>query len=398
MATVSPTLGVSRKRSHDSNANTRSPPRSSITSVAPFHKDEAALKEKESVDYSHQITLSDAHAGGRREGCSQAPFHYEEAAVQELELVDYDIMKPILLEDAKKGTAGRPVRVYADGIYDMFHFGHARQLMQAKNVFPNVYLIVGVCSDELTHRMKGNTVMNETERYEAIRHCRYVDEVVTEAPWTLDDAFLEEHKIDFVAHDDLPYGAAGSEDIYAWLKERGRFVATERTEGVSTSDLIARIVKDYDVYARRNLARGYTAKDLNVGFINENRYRIQNRVERVKEKGKKLVDQVADQSAELIHKWEANSREFIGTFLQLFGPDGFKELLDGTKQRMLRAISPVNSDIESEDEEDYLSGEESSQPVGESGDGAEEKGALPKQRKMETEENVYSKDFSDSDG
>ena len=41
------------------------------------------------------------------------------------------------------------------------------------------------------------------------------------APWTLDDAFLEEHKIDFVAHDDLPYGAAGSEDIYAWLKERG---------------------------------------------------------------------------------------------------------------------------------------------------------------------------------
>ena len=101
------------------------------------------------------------------------------------------------------------------------------------------------------------------------------------APWTLDDAFLEKHKIDFVAHDDLPYGAAGEEDIYAWLKERGRFVATERTEGVSTSDLIARIVKDYDVYARRNLARGYTAKDLNVSFINENRYKIQNRVEKV---------------------------------------------------------------------------------------------------------------------
>ncbi|XP_039207978.1 choline-phosphate cytidylyltransferase A-like [Crotalus tigris] len=145
--------------------------------------------------------------------------------------LEVDYSKPytrVTFEEATRGTPlDRPVRVYADGIFDLFHSGHARALMQAKSLFPNTYLIVGVCSDELTHSLKGFTVMNEAERYDAVQHCRYVDEVVRNAPWTLSPEFLAEHRIDFVAHDDIPYSSAGSDDVYKHIKEAGEWAALE---------------------------------------------------------------------------------------------------------------------------------------------------------------------------
>ena len=42
----------------------------------------------------------------------------------------------------------------------------------------------------------------------------------------------------------------------------------------------------------------------------------------VVKKSKHFVYRVEEKSHDLIQKWEEKSREFIGNFLELFGPDG----------------------------------------------------------------------------
>ncbi|KAK6931896.1 Cytidyltransferase-like domain [Dillenia turbinata] len=38
--------------------------------------------------------------------------------------------------------------------------------------------------------------MTESKRYESLRHCKWVDEVIPNAPWVITREFLDEHQID----------------------------------------------------------------------------------------------------------------------------------------------------------------------------------------------------------
>lgn len=174
---------------------------------------------------------------------------------------------------------------------------HMRQLEQAKKAFPDVYLIVGVTGDEETHKRKGLTVLSGRERAESVRHCKWVDEVIPDCPWIVTPEFIEKHQIDYVAHDDLPYGAAEGDDIYAPIKAQGKFLVTQRTEGVSTTGIItrfgfpprladvvadrlisSRIIRDYDQYIARQFKRGASRQELNVSWIKKNELEIKRHV------------------------------------------------------------------------------------------------------------------------
>ncbi|XP_061368669.1 choline-phosphate cytidylyltransferase 1-like [Gastrolobium bilobum] len=235
------------------------------------------------------------------------------------------------MEDQEEGEVCEnketPVRVYADGIYDLFHFGHARSLEQAKKLFPNTYLLVGCCNDETTHKYKGKTVMTDKERYESLRHCRWVDEVIPDAPWVVTPEFLDKHQIDFIAHDSLPYADASGagKDVYEYVKSIGKFKETKRTEGISTSDIIMRIIKDYNQYVMRNLDRGYTRKDLGVSYVKEKRLRmnmglkkLHERVKKHQEKVGKKIKTVGRIAGMNRTEWVENADKLVAGFLEMF--------------------------------------------------------------------------------
>jgi hypothetical protein len=151
------------------------------------------------------------------------------------------------------------------------------------------------------------------------------------------------------------------DDIYSRFKKKGMFLATSRTEGVSTSDIICRIVKDYDIYIRRNIKRGYTADELNVGFFREKKIRIQNQMEEFKEK----VNKYQTETKDFLNKWEDRSREFITNFILKFNNNrtNMKRFLFGQKQEQksilqrstsspaLRSESTPNDDNDDDSQE-----------------------------------------------
>jgi choline-phosphate cytidylyltransferase len=124
------------------------------------------------------------------------------------------------------------------------------------------------------------------------------------------------------------------------------FVATQRTEGVSTSDIICRLVRDYDMYVRRNLARGYSAQDLNVGFLKKNQLEFQSKIDTVKSK----IRTYEEESKTFMERWEDRSKEYIHSFIALFEKTGVLHLLHRSQSPfMLMGVHGGRSDTEDEE-------------------------------------------------
>ncbi|KAJ7504458.1 cholinephosphate cytidylyltransferase [Mycena galericulata] len=133
----------------------------------------------------------------------------------------------------------RTKRIYVDGIFNGFNVRHALQLRQAKLSFPAVCLVVGVFSKDTCDLFGTPALLPELERAEVVRHCRWVDEVISDAPCTLDAPFLLRHKIDYVAIEEGATVDPAYDKLrvkgYDDLKRNGTVILTRRTTGVGSA-------------------------------------------------------------------------------------------------------------------------------------------------------------------
>lgn len=129
------------------------------------------------------------------------------------------------------------IRVYADMVADLFHYGHVEFLRQASML--GDYVLVGINADDEVAIHKRRPIHTMEERMASVANCRYVDEVIPDAPWIFDPSWIEKYDIGLVVHGD-DYSAEGREEIYRVPIEMGIFRSIAYTKSISTTEIIRR--------------------------------------------------------------------------------------------------------------------------------------------------------------
>ncbi|EUC62270.1 ethanolamine-phosphate cytidylyltransferase [Rhizoctonia solani AG-3 Rhs1AP] len=132
-------------------------------------------------------------------------------------------------------------RLWLDGCFDGFHFAHANAVRQSRKF--GDYVIVGVHSDRVIEKNKGPTLFDE-------RTISFVDadgstklrKACSNVPYITDMDYVAKYNIDYVCHGDDPVLDANGRDCYENAKKAGKYKEYPRTDGISTTSLIDRIL------------------------------------------------------------------------------------------------------------------------------------------------------------
>ncbi|KAF2480811.1 phosphoethanolamine [Neohortaea acidophila] len=142
--------------------------------------------------------------------------------------------------DPQEDQPIRHDRLWIDGCFDFFHHGHTGVMLQSRRL--GASLLVGLHTDEEIAANKGPTVMSLAERVAAVDACRFATQCIPRAPYVTSLAWISHYGCWFVTHGDDITSDANGEDCYRFVKEAGRMKIVRRTEGISTTDLVGRML------------------------------------------------------------------------------------------------------------------------------------------------------------
>ncbi|KAI9811630.1 MAG: hypothetical protein M1827_005379 [Pycnora praestabilis] len=131
-------------------------------------------------------------------------------------------------------------RIWIDGCFDFSHHGHAGAMLQARRLGKE--LLVGIHSDEAIMDNKGPTVMTLKERVSAVDACRWSTLPVPYAPYVTSLPWISHYGCYYVVHGDDITSDSSGEDCYRYVKAAARFAIVKRTPGISTTDLVGRML------------------------------------------------------------------------------------------------------------------------------------------------------------
>ncbi|KAJ5665613.1 Phosphoethanolamine [Penicillium maclennaniae] len=148
-------------------------------------------------------------------------------------------------------------RIWVDGCFDFSHHGHAGAMLQARRLGKELY--VGIHSDQAILENKGPTVMSLDERVAAVDACRWATQSVPHAPYVTFLPWVSHYGCKYVVHGDDITSDSDGNDCYRYVKAAGRFKVVKRTPGISTTDLVGRMLlctKNHFVKSVKNTLAG----------------------------------------------------------------------------------------------------------------------------------------------
>lgn len=140
----------------------------------------------------------------------------------------------------KQLSKTKPIRIYMDGVFDIIHSGHFNAFRQAQ--YLGDILVCGLNSDADVAKAKGKTLMDINERSSLAGSSKWIGEVALNTPYTPSIETLDTYKCDYLAHgDDIPTNENG-DTIYDDIIAKKRLRVFRRTEGISTTVIIGRLL------------------------------------------------------------------------------------------------------------------------------------------------------------